>query len=412
MNWDASLTSILTALCIGLLIGTTRQRLHQPDVMKAGIRTHAIVALLGAISYLIGFEVFIVALLVAGFLIGISYRQSVLTDPGMTGEFVLFLTLLLSGLAMKNAPLAAALGVVTACLVFIKKLLRKFSQEKLTEKELEDALMLCASALVVLPLLPIEPIDRWNALQPYAIWKIVVLIMGVGMLSHVLMRMVGMKGGLVLAGFLTGFISSTGAVSEFGRNTREKPEHASLASAAAMFSVLSSLLLFALILGASSEKLLRAMAWPLSATALALASTGFYFLHHAHAAIDFEPLTSRHAFKISHAVVIAAMISMVTLCSAWLKELFGDSGIWVTTVLVGFAEIHAAAVGIAKITQEEQSQIYFASWGIVAILGASMASKIFLAYFSGGKIYGQKITCGLLLAIAATAGILLIKQGL
>lgn len=410
MNWDASLIGILTALGIGLLIGTVRERLHKPGVMKAGVRTHAIVAILGAVSYDMGTSVFVSALLVTGFMIAIGYRQSAPEDPGMTGEFTLFLTLVLSGLAIEQASLAAAIGVVVACLVFVKKPLRKFSQEVLTDKELEDALMLCASALVVLPLLPTEAIDRWHALQPYAMWKIVVLIMGVGMVGHVLMRISGVKWGLPLAGFFAGFVSSTAAVAEFGRNANEKPERTLIASAAAMFSVLSSLMLFTLVLAVSSEKLMRSVAWPLFAAGVTLIAVGTYFLRHADVTNDFELPSSSHAFKPSHALLIAATISAVTLCSAWLRELFGDAGTLTTSIIVGLAEIHAAAVSISQLSQAEQQPLSNASWGVVAILASSITSKVFLAYLSGGKVYGQQITAGLSLALFAAVTTMLLMH--
>jgi uncharacterized membrane protein (DUF4010 family) len=217
MNWNESLFELLTALGIGLLIGTVRERLHKPGAMKAGVRTHAIVALLGAISFSIGLPLFLMTLFITGIMIAIGYYQSAQQDPGMTGEFALLLTLVLSGLSMQDPSLSAAIGVVVACLLFVKKPLRRFSQEILTEQELEDALMLCASALVVLPLLPTTAIDPWNALNPYAMWKIVVLIMGIGIVAHICMRASGVRWGLPLAGFFTGFISSTLAVATYGQ---------------------------------------------------------------------------------------------------------------------------------------------------------------------------------------------------
>lgn len=402
MSWNTSLISLLTALGIGLLIGTVRERLHQPGVVKAGVRTHAIVALLGTVSYSMDVSIFIAVLLVTGFMIAIGYRQSAPEDPGMTGEFTLLLTLVLSGLAVSNASLSAAMGVVVACLLFVKKPLRKFSQEVLTEKELEDALMLCASVLVVLPLLPTDAIDRWNVLKPYSMWKIVVLIMGVGMLGHIFMRASGMRWGLPLAGFFTGLISSTAAVAEFGRHAKEKPEHVGLASTAAMLAVLSSLMLFVLVLGTSSPKLLYAAKVPLLTMATSLAATGFYHLRHADITQVFGLPASRHAFKTSHALLIALTISAVTLCSAWLRELFGDSGALATAIIVAFVEIHAAAVSMSQLSQADSMELQQSTWGVLAILASSMTSKIFLAYLSGGKNYGHKIAIGLSLAMTAS----------
>ena len=395
MNWDESSLGLLTALSIGFLIGTVRERLHRPGAMKAGVRTHVIVALTGAITFGMGTPFFITALLVTGFMMAIGYRQSAPKDPGMTGEFTLFLTMVLAGQATTQASRAAATGVVVAGLLLVKKPLRKFSQEILTEHELEDALMLFASALVVLPLLPTAPIDPWYALNPYAIWKIVVLIMGVGMLGHVCMRVAGVRWGLPLAGFFSGFISSTAAVAEYGHKAHDKPAFESMASAAALLSVLSSLMLFTLVLAASAPELLRSVAWPLVAAGIALSLVAAYFIQHTEITDSFQLTSAKHAFKTTHALTIATTISAVILCAAWLKSYFGDSGAFATSVIVGLVEIHAAAVGISQLSHSDLAQSAFARWGVIAILASSAMSKIFLAYFIGGLRYGHRIAIGL-----------------
>ena len=312
MNWNESLFELLTALGIGLLIGTVRERLHKPGAMKAGVRTHAIVALLGAITFSIGLPIFVMALLITGIMIAIGYYQSAQQDPGMTGEFALLLTLVLSGLSMQDPSLSAAIGVVVACLLFVKKPLRRFSQEILTEQELEDALMLCASALVVLPLLPTTAIDPWNALNPYAMWKIVVLIMGIGIVAHICMRASGVRWGLPLAGFFTGFISSTLAVATYGQKVRENPELESMASASALLSTLSSLMLFTLVLAVSGHELMMSVKWPLLSAGAALLCFATYVIRHTDIQDGYALSATEHAFKASHALIIAITISTVT----------------------------------------------------------------------------------------------------
>jgi len=395
MHWNESSLGLITALSIGFLVGTVRERLHKPGAMKAGVRTHVIVALSGAITFTMGAPFFIAALLVTGFMMAIGYRVSAHEDPGMTGEFTLFLTMILAGLGTSQPSLAAGTGVVVAGLLFIKKPLRKFSQEILTERELEDALMLCASALVILPLLPATTIDPWQALNPYAMWKIVVLIMGVGMLGHICMRISGVQWGLPLAGFFTGFISSTAAVAEFGRKAHEKPELEWDASAAALLSVMSSLMLFTLVLGASAPALMQSVVWPLIAAGITVACVAIYCVRHSPVSNGFQPLTAQRAFKITHALMIAATISGVILCSAWIRSLYGDSGALATATLVGLVEIHAAAVSIAQLSHADLLQPTDARWGIIAILASSVISKVFLAYLSGGKRYGHRVAMGL-----------------
>ena len=180
MNLPPETLSFLTALGIGFLIGIVRERLHQPGAMMAGVRTHTVAALMGAVAFSMGLPIFALALGITGLLIGVGYYKSYATDPGMTGEVSLAMTVLLGGLAIQSKDFAAGLGVVIAVLLFLKKPLRKFSQELLTEYELEDALILFAAALIVLPLLPQNAVDPWGALKPFAIWKVVVIIMCTG----------------------------------------------------------------------------------------------------------------------------------------------------------------------------------------------------------------------------------------
>ena len=408
MNWHTSTVGLLTALSIGLLIGTVREKLHKPGPMKAGVRTHGIVALMGAITFGMGPSIFIAALLIVGLMSAVGYQQSAQKDLGMTGEFTLLLNVSVSGLAMHEPALAAAIGVVVAGLLFVKKPLRRFSQEILTEQELKDALMLCAAALVALPLLPMEAIDPWNALKPYVMWKIVVLIMGVGMLGHIAMRFAGVTWGLPLAGFFSGFISSTAAVAEFGRKTKLNPELATLASAGALLATLSSLLLFVLVLGALSPELVVSLAWPFAAAGLVLAVVAIYLIRGANKEYRFELPCTDGAFQISHALTIAALISAVSLCSAWLRTVFGDSGTLATAVVVGLVEIQAAAVGIAQLSPANTEPSAMARWSVVGVLAASICSKVVLAYLSGGRAYGTKISTGLMLyLVAAVTGMLL-----
>jgi uncharacterized membrane protein (DUF4010 family) len=410
MNWNDSYLGLITALSIGLLIGTVRERLHKPGPMKAGVRTHGIVALLGAITFDMGPQIFIATLLVAGFMIAVGYHQTAQDDPGMTGEFTLVLNIVMSGLAMHDPSLAAAIGVVVAGLLFVKKPLRHFSQEILTEQELKDALMLCTAALVALPLLPTEAIDPWNALKPYVMWKIVVLIMGVGMLGHVAMRASGVTWGLPLAGFFSGFISSTAAVAEFGRKSKLNPELSTIASAAALLASLSSLILFVLVLVAVAPELTASLAWPLAAAGLVLAMVATYLIHGASNEHPFELPSTEGAFQISHAIMIAAIISAVSLCSAWLRTVFGDSGTLATAVVVGLVEIHAAAVGIAQLSPAHTDPSTTARWGVLGILAASVSSKVLLAYLSGDRAYGKKITTGLVLCLAAAMTFMLLMH--
>ena len=403
MTFQQPTIGFFTALCVGFLIGMVRERLHQPGVMMAGVRTHTIAALMGAVAFNLGLPVFIIAMAMTGVLIAVGYFRSYSVDPGMTGEVSLALTVLLGGLAISSHQLAAALGVTVAVLLFLKKPLRKFSQELLTEKELEDALILFAAALVVLPLLPQEAIDPWGGLKPFAVWKVVVIIMCTGMLGHLAIRLTGLKWGLPITGFLSGFISSTAVIMDLGQKSKKDPAITAIACASALLSTLASLMLFALVLGASSFDLLKSVALPLMMGGLSLLAMSVLLFKRHPSTNELTLTATQDAFQLKHVFIIAFSISSISLVSSWIGSVFGQTGTLISAVIIGFAEIHAAAFSISQLERQSPELAQLARWGVIGILTASVISKSVLSVVGGGKDYGFKMASALVVFISVTA---------
>ena len=149
-----TLLGLCVALGIGLLIGAERERrkdTHKTGI-SAGIRTFAVVALLGAVSILLGEYVFVVVTLVVGGSALLAYRNTRAQEPGLTTELALFLTCLLGGLALRDAALAAGIGAVLALLLAARNRIHYFVRKVLTEQELHDVILFSAAALIALPL--------------------------------------------------------------------------------------------------------------------------------------------------------------------------------------------------------------------------------------------------------------------
>ncbi len=401
MDWENALTGLLTALGLGLLIGTVRERLHKPVQTMAGIRTHTLVAILGSVSFSLGTAPFVAGLLMVGALAVVGYLQSSKTSLGMTGEVSILVSFVLAGLAMHNPVLASSIAVVVAGILFAKEPLRRFGRELIREDELKDLLLLAAAALVVLPLLPKDAIDPWGALKPYALWRIVVLVMAVGMFGHIAYRATGTRWGFPIAGFFSGFVSSTASVVSLGRHVKEKPHLLYAASAAALLSNLSSLILFVMVLGATSQALMMSMLVPLVVAALALTVVSGFCLRVIDVHVPPEVDTATSAFKISHALVIAATIGVVMLLSAVMRQWFGDSGTLVAAWVVGLAEIHAAAVSVAQLAVAGTAQNETVRWGVMGILLSSALAKTSIAFAAGGRAFGMLVSLGLVAMICA-----------
>ncbi len=391
-----SLNGLVSAIGLGLLIGVVRERAHaDPRHGAAGVRTHLMAALAGAVGAALGTAVLVAVILLLGALSVASYVRTADADPGLTGEVALPVTALLAALAHSHPGLAAALAVVVAAALLAKQPLHRLVRERVSEHELHDGLLLAGAALVVLPLLPNAPVDPWGVLVPARLWRMVVLILAVGMTGHITRRVVGARWGLPLAGFLAGFASSTAAVAGFGHRAREESAHVPAAAAGALFANLGSLALFAGVVGAASPSLL----W-LSAPALAASGVALLLVALA-GALRCQPLTNlpedgkARAFRLSQALLLVGLMALVLVASALMQRQFGSMGAVAASAVVAAVEVHAAAASLAQLAAEERLPLPQAAWGLVLLLFVAAVAKSGLAFASGGIRYGRRVALGL-----------------
>src|SRR6185436_338071 len=249
------LPNFVTALGIGLLIGAERERRKGggPSRAPAGIRTFTAASLAGAISVIVGGAVML-AVSVAGVavLTAVAYFRSRSDDPGLTTEVALILTALLGGLAMQRPALAAGVGVGLAVLLAARTPLHHFVRTVLTETEVRDALIFAGATLVVLPLLPNQAMGPYGALNPRSIWIVVILVMAISAAGYILVRILGARFGLPIAGLASGFISSTATIGAMGARVRKSPDVISAAVAGATLSTVATIVQLGLVLAATS----------------------------------------------------------------------------------------------------------------------------------------------------------------
>lgn len=176
---QSSLVGLCAALASGLLIGIERERRKGtgPNRAFAGMRSFALVAVMGALAQLLQPAlVWIGALLVVA-LAAISHWRSQRDDPGVTTELSLFMALLLGVNAIAEPLVSAGAAVVLAALLNLRDPLHHFSRVTLTTVELRDAMFLAGALVIVLPLLPDEP-ARWLAgANPHRLWLLVIVVM-------------------------------------------------------------------------------------------------------------------------------------------------------------------------------------------------------------------------------------------
>ena len=386
---------------MGILLGVVRERRPHANESKAGLRTHVLVSILGYVAWGLGVWPFMAVVGAVGALVYSGYRASALPDPGLTGEMAVLVTLVLSALVHTQLAMAVGLAVLAATVLEFKQISHRFTREWITQQELQDGLSMAVAALVIMPILPDTGVDPWNVLNPTTLWRIVVLVMAVGMLGHLAQRMLGVRWGLPLAGFCSGFVSSTAALVHLGRQVHEEANLTDSASAAALLSNVASLLLMLGVIGAVSPDLLHKVAWPMGAAGMALLLAAWVFLRQGGTILASTLPVTGSAFKLSQAVALALVLGFVSLLSAGLQALWGTAGAMVTAMLVAVVEIHAAAASVAQIGLANDISLDTLSWRLVAVLGSSAVAKTSLAFFSGGAGFGVRVGLGLLAMMLA-----------
>lgn len=395
---------IAVALAIGLLIGVERERRKGEGDSRApaGIRTFALCAAIGALALELGGELVLgAAVLGVGGLAVSGYRRSSRGDPGLTTETALLLTFFLGALAMRDPALASGLGVTVAVLLAARTRLHRFVQRVLTESELHDGLILAAAALVVMPLLPDRAVDPFDAVNPRTVWKIVVLMMAISAAGYVAVRALGARYGLALAGFASGFVSSTATIGAMGERARAHPGLLRQAASGAALSTVATVVQMAAMLAAVSPPVLAWLAPSLIAAGMAAALYGGYHTLRSFDSAAVEPPSMGRAFSPGAALALAALMAVVLLVAAALEASLGLTGLMIGAALGGFADTHSPAASIAALSAAGRISSQDAMLPILLALSANTVTKAVVAMVTGGARYAALILPGLVLVIAA-----------
>jgi uncharacterized membrane protein (DUF4010 family) len=396
---------LAVALGIGLLIGIERERTkgQGPDRETAGVRTFSITSLIGAASLLVGGTATLIAFTaIVGVIIAVGYWRTRAKDPGMTTEIAQLATLLLGALAMREPELAAALGVIVAVLLAMRTKLHNWVHNVLTDDEIRDALMLAAAALVILPLTPEEPVDRWGVIKPRQLWTLAVTVMAINSLGYIALRMLGPKVGLAVAGFFSGFVSSTATIGAMGARASKQPDLRRSAVAGAAISSVATVVQLAVVIGLVSMSLLVHLALPLVAAGVAAAIYAALFtLRTAQESGDREAPAGR-PFDPKTALLFVVVVGVALVVSALLTQWLGSRGLLLASGVAGFGDAHAPAISAASLAAKGSAEIPLAAIAVLTAFTTNGISKIVVAFTVGTRSFALQLAPGIALSIASS----------
>ena len=397
----ALVMSLASALGIGLLVGLERERknLREKDQAPAGLRTFAITALLGWVGLSLGGPLLLVVLALGlSTLLVVAYYRSTREDPGLTTEVALLLVLLLGAQAVGNPALAVALAVVLTLLLAYRENLHYFVRSQLSETEIRDGLILASAALVILPLVPDAFIGPYQSINLRTVWMLCVLIMSISAVGHLAIRMAGSRFGLPLAGFISGFASSTATIATMGARARQDPERLRSYVSAAVMSTVATMVSMAIVLAAIDADILSFMLLPLTlagVSTFAYAAVGFFTTQAAA-----ETIGNGRVFDWRLTLSVTFVIALVQVMAALAFHWLGSSGVLISTAISGFADAQAAAASAAVLVPSGKLSAEAAQLPILVALSTNTVSKLVMAVSGGGRAYSWRVMPGLLLPMA------------
>lgn len=399
------LLGFVVALGVGLLIGIDRERKkgEGPGRGAAGLRTFTLASLAGATGMAAGGDLLLAAVVLGmAVFAGLSYWRARESDPGLTTETALVATTLLGGLALREPAFAAGVGVIIALLLNARAALHRFVRSGLTDGELRDLLIFAGATLVVLPLLPDHPVGPYGALNLRTIWLVVILVMGIGALGYIAVRVVGPRYGLPVAGFASGFISSSATIGALGARAAKEPDLAKPAAGGAVLSSVATVVQLGILIAATDLAVLKAFLMPLLfAGGVALVYGGAFTLWALREKRGEVEETPGDAFSLKTALIFAVILAGVLLLAAALQDWFGQAGVILAAGAAGFADTHAPSVSVASLVADGRLTPSAAVIPILAAFSTNTVTKIVLAYTAGGPRFALCVVPGQLLMLAA-----------
>lgn len=399
------------ALAAGLLIGLERGWHERGEeggsgARIVGTRTFALIALAGALSALLARELggVVLGLALLGFtgLIVVAHVVAARADRdyGVTTIVAALVVFGLGATAIQGyLTVTAAVGVVTATVLGLRRQLHGW-EERLERRELLAILQLLLISVVVLPVLPDRGYGPWQALNPYVLWWLVVLMAAVSSLGYFGVKLAGPERGLALTAVFGGLASSTAVTLNFARMGRDRPALRPVLSAGVLIAagiMFPRMLVMAVVV---HPPLAVALLGPLGLMALVAYGWAGWHWRHLRTSPEVESQRFTNPLELRVALQLGALLAAVTVLAHALRAWLGDPGLYLLAGVSAVGDVDALTLSVAGMAAGTLDGGVAAGTVIVAAIGNTLAKGL-LAGLVGGLPVARQTTTGLVATAAA-----------
>ena len=369
------------ALGLGVLLGLERERTRGEQLIFAGVRTFALVALLGATAVYAAEQsgsawivpvafIAVMALVVAAYFITANKG-----DIGITTEVSVLLTFLIGGLcAWGQVGIAGAVAVATMLLLALKGWLHDLAK-RIEPSDVEATLKFAIITLIVLPLVPDTNYGPagLEVINPYKTWLMVVLIAGLNFAGYILVKVVGREHGLGITGLLGGLVSSTAVTLGFAQRSRSEPGLAPVLALAILLAW--TVMFFRVVVEVGVVNLSLAKDLALGMVLMGAVSLGisFFLWRSGRSKEKAEVEAGHNPFELGEAIKFGALFAVVIFIASAAQVYFGNTGLYLAGALAGLTDVDAIALSMANLAlQNPENAGPAARTVVIAVISNTM----------------------------------------
>ncbi len=380
-----TLTSFIISLLIGLLIGIERERSHPEGDQFIGVRTFALLSILGTliatlnqISLTVTASAFVFGILLLNYF-QISTNQRKSSNIGALTEITGGITFCLGYMVPRLPLVAITLSAIILLILIERKRLHLLARKKFKPHEMETVIILVIFTLGILPLLPDRTIDPWHFFNPRVFGLLIATIGAIQLCGYVAIHLFGERLGIPLTGFMGGLVSSTAVFAQVHDTLKRYPHSVPAILASGLLATVAMLVDVMIIIFVASPTLLVSILGPI----IAMIMSGMLFtvilLHNQKRAkrdltLLATPLNLLSILRTS--IFIGLLILLVTMA----KRIISITGVLLISFLGGLLEIHGISLATSLLYLGEQVQLNQACFMLYTAIIASFISKIVLLW--------------------------------
>jgi uncharacterized membrane protein (DUF4010 family) len=354
---EAFLPGLALALAVGLLLGVERGwrlRDEEAGARVAGIRTFALLGLLGGLAGFAatggswGLAVILTAGAIGALLVG--YWADIRRDHNVsaTSTLAAVIALALGATATMGHLALAAVGAGAAVILLASREPLHRAIRATSDNDMKALLRLVLVVFIVLPLLPDAAMGPFGALNPYRLWTVVVITVGISFVGYILIRWLGERRGALLTAAVGALVSSTAVTVDVARRVRDgatAPGDQAGVAVASTIMLVRSLFLVAMLAPFAFASFARLVVPGLLVSALA--SGLLLYLGRTCAS---ESSSGRiKPPGLGMAFLFAGTVAVLAVGSAWAQSAWGGDSGAILIAIGGLADIDAAIAAVGAL---------------------------------------------------------------